>query len=56
MVRRCIARRAARAHSNEDGFNVGSPIVVGKTLIIGSKTGYVFALPVDSVGSTDRRS
>jgi outer membrane protein assembly factor BamB len=33
----------------KDGFNVGSPIIVGKTLIIGSKKGYVFALPVDSI-------
>lgn len=29
-----------------DGFNVGSPIIVGKTLIIGSKKGSVFAVPL----------
>ncbi len=32
-----------------DGFNVGSPIVVGKTLIIGSKKGYVFAVPLKDI-------
>ncbi len=29
-----------------DGFNVGSPIIVGRTLVIGSRKGYVFALPL----------
>lgn len=32
-----------------DSFRVGSPIIVGKTLIIGSDTGCVFALPLASV-------
>ena len=31
-----------------DSFNVGSPIIVCRTLIIGSKKGYVYALPLDS--------
>ncbi len=33
----------------QDGFNVGSPIIVGQTLIIGSKTGYVFAVPLSAI-------
>lgn len=32
-----------------DGFNVGSPIIVGETLIIGSKKGYVFAIPLSAI-------
>jgi glucose dehydrogenase len=31
------------------GFNVGSPIAVGKTLIIGSRTGSVYALPLREI-------
>jgi outer membrane protein assembly factor BamB len=31
------------------GFNVGSPIIVGSTLIIGSKTGTVYAVPLQSI-------
>jgi outer membrane protein assembly factor BamB len=34
------------------GFNVGSPIVVGDTLIIGSRTGTVYALPLDDIRSS----
>lgn len=34
------------------GFNVGSPIVVGKTLIIGSRTGAVYALPLGDIRSS----
>ena len=34
------------------GFNVGSPIIVGRTLIIGSRTGSVYALPVDTIRSS----
>jgi outer membrane protein assembly factor BamB len=34
------------------GFNVGSPIVVGQTLIIGSRTGNVYALPLDDIRSS----
>lgn len=30
-------------------FNVGSPIIVGDTLVIGSFTGSVYALPLDSI-------
>lgn len=30
-------------------FNVGSPIIVGKTLIIGSKTGTVYAVPLAAI-------
>ncbi len=30
-------------------FNVGSPIIVGNTLVIGSFTGSVYALPLDSI-------
>lgn len=33
----------------QDGFRVGSPIIVGKTLIIGSNKGYVFAVPLASI-------
>lgn len=32
-----------------NGFRVGSPIIVGKTLIIGSDTGSVFAVPISSI-------
>jgi outer membrane protein assembly factor BamB len=32
-----------------DGFNVGSPIIVGKTLIIGSKKGYIYAVPLSEI-------
>ena len=31
------------------GFNVGSPIVYGKTLIIGSRTGSIYALPLSDI-------
>ena len=31
------------------GFNVGSPIVVGQTLIIGSRTGSVYAVPLQDI-------
>lgn len=31
------------------GFNVGSPIVVGQTLIIGSRTGSVYAIPLENI-------
>jgi outer membrane protein assembly factor BamB len=34
------------------GFNVGSPIVIGRTLIIGSRTGTVYALPLESIRSS----
>lgn len=34
------------------GFNVGSPIVVGETLIIGSRTGTVYALPLEDIRSS----
>lgn len=30
-------------------FNVGSPIIVGSTLIIGSKTGTVYAIPLQNI-------
>jgi hypothetical protein len=30
-------------------FNVGSPIVVGTTLIIGSDTGSVIAIPLERI-------
>lgn len=32
-----------------DGFRVGSPIIVGRTLIVGSNGGYVFAVPLNEV-------
>lgn len=32
-----------------DSFNVGSPIIVGQTLIIGSKHGKVYAIPLASI-------
>lgn len=33
----------------DDGFRVGSPIIVGKTLIIGGNTGKVFAVPLREI-------
>ncbi len=35
-----------------DGFNVGSPIIVGRTLVIGSVKGYVFAVPLDEIAAS----
>lgn len=35
-------------------FNVGSPIVVGKTLVIGSFTGAVYALPLQTIRESGR--
>jgi len=32
-----------------DAFNVGSPIIVGRSLLIGSRNGYVFALPLREI-------
>ncbi len=37
-----------------DSFNIGSPIIVGRTLIIGGKKGYVYALPLDSFSKKQR--
>lgn len=34
------------------GFNVGSPILVGRTLVIGSRTGTVYAVPIDAIRSS----
>jgi polyvinyl alcohol dehydrogenase (cytochrome) len=31
------------------GFNVGSPIIVGKTLVIGSRTGSLYAVPLADI-------
>lgn len=31
------------------GFNVGSPVIVGKSLIIGSKAGTIYAMPIDRI-------
>jgi outer membrane protein assembly factor BamB len=31
------------------GFNVGSPVAVGRTLIIGSRTGSIYALPLNEI-------
>ena len=31
------------------GFNVGSPIAVGRTLIVGSRTGSVYAVPLAAI-------
>lgn len=39
-----------------DGFNVGSPIIAGKSLIIGSAHGYMFALPLASIAPFRRRT
>jgi len=36
-------------------FNVGSPVIVGHTLIIGSRTGELFALPVETIRNTHDR-
>ncbi len=33
------------------GFNVGSPIIVGKTLIVGSRTGSLYAVPLADIDS-----
>lgn len=32
-----------------DGFRVGSPIIVGRTLIVGSNNGYVWAVPLNDL-------
>lgn len=32
-----------------DGFRVGSPIIVGRTMIVGSNTGYVYAVPLNDL-------
>lgn len=37
------------------GFNVGSPIIVGSTLFIGSKTGSVYALPLRDIDNSHDR-
>ncbi|MGH7684230.1 MAG: PQQ-binding-like beta-propeller repeat protein, partial [Vulcanimicrobiaceae bacterium] len=29
-----------------NGFNVGSPVIVGKSLVIGSKSGTIYAMPL----------
>lgn len=34
------------------GFNVGSPIIIGSTLVIGSKTGTVYAVPLQTIRSS----
>ncbi|MGB8964122.1 MAG: PQQ-binding-like beta-propeller repeat protein [Candidatus Cybelea sp.] len=39
----------------DTAFNVGSPIVVGKTLIIGSDSGAVIALPLQQIRSSHDR-
>ncbi|HEY5342015.1 MAG TPA: PQQ-binding-like beta-propeller repeat protein [Candidatus Aquilonibacter sp.] len=31
------------------GFNVGSPIAVGRTLIVGSRTGSIYAEPLSAI-------
>lgn len=45
------ARRGARigVKSLPTSFNVGSPIIVGKTLVIGSFTGSVYAVPLQDI-------
>jgi outer membrane protein assembly factor BamB len=35
-----------------DGFRVGSPVIAGKTLLIGSNNGYVFAVPLNDLLTT----
>ncbi len=37
-----------------DGFNVGSPIIVGKSLIVGTTHGYVLAVPLQSLRTRRR--
>lgn len=32
-----------------DGFRVGSPIIVGRTLVVGSNKGFVFAVPLNDI-------
>ncbi len=39
-------------HKMPSGFNVGSPIVVGQTLIVGSRTGSVYAIPLTEIRSS----
>jgi outer membrane protein assembly factor BamB len=34
------------------GFNVGSPVAIGQMLIIGSRTGSIYALPLDQIRSS----
>lgn len=37
------------------GFNVGSPTVIGQTLIIGSRTGSIYAVPLSTIASSHDR-
>lgn len=39
------------AKKMRSGFNVGSPIIVGKTLIVGSRTGSLYAVPLADIDS-----
>ncbi|MBC5821247.1 MAG: PQQ-binding-like beta-propeller repeat protein [Candidatus Eremiobacteraeota bacterium] len=39
-----------------DKFNVGSPIIVGQTLIIGGNKGYVFAIPLNAITRSATRA
>lgn len=40
------------AKAMPSGFNVGSPIIVGRTLIAGSRTGTVYAVPLKAIRSS----
>lgn len=42
----------SNAHTS---FNVGSPVIVGRTLVIGSNTGAVLAVPLDEIRSSHAR-
>ncbi len=39
-----------------DGFNVGSPIIVGSSLIVGTATGYVLAMPLRDLSGSSAQS
>jgi len=40
----------------QDEFNVGSPIIVGQTLIIGGNKGYIFAVPLSAISHSGSSS
>lgn len=48
--------RQLGAKSMPTSFNVGSPIIIGKTLIIGSFTGSVYAVPLSAIRTASGRN
>ncbi len=49
---RAVDTKTGRAIGDKkmpSGFNVGSPIAVGQTLIVGSRTGSIYAVPLSEI-------